>query len=98
MTEQLTDLARRYLLDTCPLVGAEALRIIDQLTEALEAERAETADWLDVSRDWRVRADAAEARVRELERRVAAALRWAERKEWSHEMRAEQMKGALTSG
>lgn len=49
MSEQLTDLARRYLLETCPLVGAEALRIIDgqaaelaALVAQLEAIRNET--------------------------------------------------------
>lgn len=53
--------------------GRGAVRVIDQLTEALEAERAETADWLQVSRDWRVRAEDAEAQVRDFKVRHAAA-------------------------
>lgn len=63
MIEKLTDEQRAFLSRHDAPVSNRALRVIDQLTGALEAEHAEAADWLQVSRDWRERAESAEARI-----------------------------------
>ncbi len=51
----------------------KALRIIDAQAAEIERLQVDRYEWVQVSRDWRIRAESAEARVRELKERLPEA-------------------------